>query len=91
MTTDERRKAVMRAVLAIEREPIMRQVTGVRAFHVVYYGAEECLPQYTESTVREDMRWLDRQGYLIRPNGRNAEFISTEAGQRWARPDREES
>jgi hypothetical protein len=85
MTIDERRKAVMRAVLAIEREPIMRQVTGVRAFHVVYYGIEECLPQYAMSTIEIDMRWLEREGYLIRPNGRSAEFISTEAGQRWAR------
>lgn len=90
MTTDERRKAVMRAVITIEQEPMMKLVTGVRAFHIVYFGIEECVNLYLE-TIGRELVWLEKEGYVIRPNGRSAEFVSTEAGQRWARLEKEET
>jgi hypothetical protein len=83
VSTAERRKRVMRAVVAIEAVPWLD--TPVRAFYVRHFGLDECLPTTNEGTIGADLAWLELQGYVLRPDRRRAEYVSTEAGQRWAR------
>jgi hypothetical protein len=82
VTTAERRKRVMRAVIAVEAVPMM--ALPVRAYHVQHFGLPECVDERPQ-TIGADLRWLEGEGYLLRPNHWHAEYVSTEAGQRWAR------
>lgn len=84
-TTAERRKRVMRAVVAIEAVPVMRDNSiPVCSGHVRGWGIPECVDA-SEGVIDRDLRWLERAGYLSRPRDNHAEYVSTEAGQRWAR------
>lgn len=84
-TTNERRKRALRAVLEIEAMPVMRAgPTPVRAIHVLTFNVSEPV-DVPSSTMSADLLWLERAGYLLRPRDNHAEYVSTEAGQRWAR------
>jgi hypothetical protein len=83
--TTERRRAVLRAVVAIEAVPVMRaHALPVCAGHVRGWGIPACVNE-TLTVINRDLCWLEGEGYLLRPSRQHAEYVSTEAGQRWAR------
>lgn len=81
--TTARRRAVMEAVVAItQRLEVMRAGHGVRAFHVRFFGIEECVAAPL-STIERDLRWLEQHGCVKRPRRKRAEFAPTDAGRAW--------
>lgn len=81
---EERRRAVVRAVAAIEGRT---HYSGVMAFHVVFFGIEECV-LVKINVVKGDLRWLRERGHVRQVAGGSGQhpgqFVATETGKQWA-------
>ena len=84
---DERRRRIMRAVIAVADAPIMGAGrSGVIAFHVRFFGVPECVTDLSLPTITRHLAWLEQQGYLEPLDGpmRRTEYVPTDKGRAWA-------
>jgi hypothetical protein len=78
----QRRRRVMRALVAVERAVPSEMGMRILAFHVVYFGLPECTRDLTVERVRDDLRWLRGRGFV--DGGGRHDVVSTEEGRAWA-------
>lgn len=84
---EERRVAVLRAVVAISETPIMAG-DPVLPFHVRWFGIRECVEAPVDR-IKADLRWLADRGYVERVPGPDqrirgrVEYRPTDAGREW--------
>lgn len=83
-----RRLRVLRAVVALHDHAYATVDNGgVLAFHVRWFGIEECVKEPLPK-IKRDLAWLEHQGYATKLRGgvgtRPAEYAPTALGRAWA-------